>query len=210
MAVTRILHLASFVGNIGDNLSHLGLHKLLESSFGMEPQVTEVELRRTYDNYRLDDRLSLGAEFVDYCNTFDLVVFGGGNLLEPFEATDSGTRVPLDMKALEKLRTPTLFASVGMVRRETPDESTMDKYVATLERLTEHRHIVVLPRNDGSISTLREIAPRLADRLFETLDAAFFAPPVASALKSAKRKKLLHSMLRQTKSKVFLVSNTSK
>ena len=191
MVKPRILHLASFIGNIGDNLSHLGLHQLIESSLGIEPEPTEVEIRRTYDNYQLDDQLSLGGEFVEFCNSFDLVVFGGGNLLEPFELTGSGTRLPLELKALENLRTPSLFASVGMVPRGSVREDTLEKYSATLEYLTNHPSIAVIPRNDGSTSWLRGIEPGLADRLVESLDAAFFAPPAISALDKSQRKSIV-------------------
>ena len=40
----KILHIASFLGNIGDNFNHLGTRKLLESKLG-KIQWFELEIR---------------------------------------------------------------------------------------------------------------------------------------------------------------------
>ena len=70
----KILHIASFLGNIGDNFNHLGTRKLLESKLG-KIQWFELEIRETFrKNYEFNNN------FADYCNTFDAVIFGGGNL----------------------------------------------------------------------------------------------------------------------------------
>ena len=65
----RILHVASFLGNIGDNFNHLGTRKLLEEKLG-KIEWSEIEIRETFrKKYAFDEK------FADYCNTFDAVIF---------------------------------------------------------------------------------------------------------------------------------------
>ena len=67
----RILHVASFLGNIGDNFNHYGTRKLLEKKFGKIDWV-EIEIRE-----------NLGKNF-SLTNLLQNIVmnlhnFGGGN-----------------------------------------------------------------------------------------------------------------------------------
>ena len=73
----RILHIASFNGNIGDNASHIGLRNILKT-LGVIATIDQIEIRRFYKNYSLFDKQSFDEDFVKMANQYDLVVFGGG------------------------------------------------------------------------------------------------------------------------------------
>ena len=51
----RILHVASFSGNIGDNASHMGLRKVLSILID-NPEITELEIRDYYCNAPLRNK----------------------------------------------------------------------------------------------------------------------------------------------------------
>ena len=45
----KILHFASFTGNVGDNLNHLGFYKSLDNEFGNNNYfIEEEEIREFY------------------------------------------------------------------------------------------------------------------------------------------------------------------
>lgn len=173
----RVLHIASFAGNVGDNISHLGLRRLIGAVVGSNYVEEPLEIRRTYINYGLSDKLLLDETFAELCNRFDLVVFGGGNILEPFPDTPSGTRLSFDRRALASVSVPMLFASVGMVARSPldADPRTAKRHRATVDFLSGHPKLEVILRNDGSPRWLEQHYPSIAGSFQNGLDAGFFA-----------------------------------
>lgn len=51
----NILHIASFSGNIGDNISHIGFENIL-SQLHINLDITRLEIRKFYNNYNLGDK----------------------------------------------------------------------------------------------------------------------------------------------------------
>lgn len=73
----KILHVASFIGNIGDNASHAGLYNILDKF--SEPYLVDcVEIREFYLNYKAGPIKIFDESFVSCANKYDLVVIGGG------------------------------------------------------------------------------------------------------------------------------------
>lgn len=72
----RILHLASFSGNIGDNVSYMGFHNLLKT-LDLSPQITQLEMRKFYDNYKESDKRYFNQDLIDEINSYDLCICGG-------------------------------------------------------------------------------------------------------------------------------------
>lgn len=48
----KILHLASHTGNIGDNISHIGLHNILNQILGNDYTMDNLEIRKSYNIYK--------------------------------------------------------------------------------------------------------------------------------------------------------------
>ena len=95
----KIIHLASFLGNIGDNASHIGLKKVLDSLVG-DYVKEEVEIRRFYANYNKSDSLRFDDDFLKYLQNFDLWLIGGGGYLDN-QIKDSATgTTPICQKVL--------------------------------------------------------------------------------------------------------------
>ena len=77
----KILHVASFKGNIGDNASHMGFYKILKLHL-IDFKVKKIEIRKFYKNYKKSDALSFDDKFVESINNYDLCIIGGGGFLD--------------------------------------------------------------------------------------------------------------------------------
>lgn len=75
----NILHIASFKGNIGDNISHIGLYNLLQK-LNIPTNTQKIEMRRFYNNYTHKDKLSFDEKLIETINQFNLCIIGGGDL----------------------------------------------------------------------------------------------------------------------------------
>lgn len=60
----KILHIASFVGNVGDNMSHIGLRRVLDDMF-KNYQIDILEIRKFYMNYAGADKHSFDNRFLE-------------------------------------------------------------------------------------------------------------------------------------------------
>lgn len=175
MSSIRILHVASFAGNIGDNASHIGFTKILGRFF---PKISEerLEIRRFYMNYCLPDKLYFDESFVRMANTFDLLVIGGGGFLDywvPNSAT--GTTIDMSRDIFDKLKVPTLMCSIGCIpHREVPDGNE-EKFKSFLTQALSKKNVRILLRNDGSKEVLDNIAiSGEFDSISTILDNGFF------------------------------------
>src|SRR5690606_42120989 len=92
----KVLHIASFRGNIGDNLSHLGFAKILES-LNVIAEIVRVAIRKSYKNYDGVDKCFFDRKFIDTMNRYDLVVIGGGGFSDFWiEGIVRGTTIDLN------------------------------------------------------------------------------------------------------------------
>ena len=71
MRKIRILHIASFIGNVGDNANHDGFRNNLRALLGRECVFDEIEIRDFYFSVR---KRLFDEDFIEEANTYDLVV----------------------------------------------------------------------------------------------------------------------------------------
>lgn len=171
----RILHVASFVGNVGDNASHMGLHYLLRKFFGSY-EVERLEIRKFYKNYLGPDKKTFDFNFVKYAGQFDLLIIGGGGFLDYWvEGSASGTTIDMSPEVVIALDVPTIIYSVGCVPHRNVPFGNIEKFRVFLEAVKLNNNIRIAVRNDGSIHSLRdEIGAAYADSIPEVLDSGFF------------------------------------
>jgi polysaccharide pyruvyl transferase WcaK-like protein len=171
----KILHVASFIGNIGDNASHIGLKSLLDKFFEAY-EIEQMEIRRFYKNYKHSDVQKFDENFINYANTFDLLIIGGGGFLDYWvKGSTTGTTIDLPPELVKKIKVPTLIMSVGcMPHREVP-EGNLEKFKAFLQAVSNNPKVAIAVRNDGSINTLKEIlTPEELSEIPEILDNGFY------------------------------------
>lgn len=171
----KILHVASFVGNIGDNASHKGLESIL-STFFDKFHITRLEIRKFYKNYNLSDKKLFDLEFIRYANQFDMLIIGGGGFLDYWlEGSLTGTTIDIDPKLVPEITVPTLISSVGCMPHKAVPEGNIEKFRAFLDATIKHPKIKIAVRNDGSISSLaNDIGKKYLEYIPEILDNGFF------------------------------------
>lgn len=170
----RVLHLASFRGNIGDNISHGGLGTVLDQYLG-HYSVQPLEIRRYYQNYRGADRGVFNRGFIDLINSYDLVIMGGGGFLEyHFPDSCTGTTFDIEPALLSGIRTPTLMTSLGCDVKKAIPKGNRDKFRFFMDALIENPKIQVALRNDGSYRHLLSLDEGYESVIPEVLDNGFF------------------------------------
>ena len=174
----KILHVASFCGNIGDNASHLGLYAILRRIVG-EFTIDQLEMRDFYKNRPPAERRYFDGDFAARANKYDLLIFGGGGFLDYWvENSASGTTIDMTVENLAKITVPTLFASMGSHPHKPVPPGNIEKFRGSLDAICEKKAMRVLPRNDGSIKRINAILDTSkAIRCKEILDNGFFFEP---------------------------------
>jgi polysaccharide pyruvyl transferase WcaK-like protein len=177
----RILHLASFEGNIGDIWSHMGLYTLLEN---MNCVIDKLEIRKMYSNYEGDDKLE-SNQLVAIINSYDMCIIGGGNFLElKWPYSISGTTLNF---GLDKISKPISIISVGFDKYKYKSNELDQKFLGWLKS-GKNINLKISLRNDGSTNQLNNILNKENEFGFinSGLDNAFLLP--ASPLKKVKKR----------------------
>lgn len=160
----RILHIASFLGNIGDNFNHLGTRKLLEEKLG-KVEWFEIEIRETFrKNYTFDHN------FADYCNTFDAVIFGGGNFFElwvDYSVNNTSANIPFEV--VDKITVPFYFYALGVDPGMGVTKKGINKFIKWVENVNNKDNFHLSTRNDGAFDTLQKYFPKGFDENFTHL-----------------------------------------
>jgi len=160
----KILHIASFTGNIGDNANHTGMRKELEAVLNTKPEYTELEIRYCYRIYTGEHRWTFDDAFVNLANSHDLIIIGGGNFFEPWlDESATATTIDITNERLQKIHKPLVFFGVGFDIHKGCEQSNLDKFSSFLKHCIQQPNILVSFRNDGSFKNLKIAYPDRSD-----------------------------------------------
>ena len=171
----KILHVASFSGNIGDNASHAGFKTILDK-FLPHYTVTPLEIRKFYKNYQRSDKLRFDDSFLRLLKNYDLLVIGGGGFFDYWvPGSETGTTIDIAPAVLEAIDIPVIISSVGCMPHKDVPPGNIKKFRRFLDILLAKEKTYVAVRNDGSTQTLRHfIGPEYAGAIPEIVDHGFF------------------------------------
>lgn len=171
-----VLHIASFVGNVGDNANHNGTWRLLSKNLPWSFKIEEREMRKYYQNYTRADALSFDDSFIQLANEMDLVIVGGGSFFDFWlEESASGTTIDLTNEQIERIDTPLVFHGLGSIPGVDISDSIIERFRTFLKHLFECDNCLVSVRNDGSRGHIREyLGDEYADQLWKIPDGGFF------------------------------------
>ncbi len=167
----RVLHVASFTGNIGDNANHTGFRSSLKKHIDRDIEYTEFEIREVFWKHKAFDR-----SFVELANCHDLVVIGGGNYFELWvDDSATGTSIDITLDLLAEIKSPIIFNALGVDPAQGAKDETVQKFRDFLDYAIESPTIKLSCRNDGSIKTLNEIVgKKYADAFYHVPDSGLF------------------------------------
>lgn len=195
MKTLKILHIASFTGNIGDNASHNGLYFLLKKYLKVSTlKIDELEIRKAYKNYIYDDKLLWDNNFIKNVNQHDLTVIGGGNFFAPWiEDSKTGTMFDLSKEQILQIKKPLIFYSIGFDPYYADyTTNTLKKFEEFIDNLSLNPNILIAVRNDGSLEHIEELINKnTAKKIFEVPDSGFFIKPLKSELKNFCKEKYI-------------------
>lgn len=192
MNKTNVLHIASFNGNIGDNANHNGLRKKLNEIFKGNISFDNIEMREFYKSWNVREFNSLS--FINLCNSYDLVIIGGGNFFElKWDYSETGTTVNLSDSTLKKIHTPILFFGLGCDIAKGASSESIQKFDNFLNNITNSDQFLVTVRNDGSYKTIEGLyGEKYKNKVLRVPDGAFFfeADNVEFSLENNNRKNI--------------------
>lgn len=169
----RIIQLAAYHSNLGDNANLRGTRKMLRQNLhGMDVEFTDWEILDYswgLDHYTQDT--------IDWVNSHDLLIIGGGGFLEIINATDcwTGTRIAIPEELFKKITIPVVLHGVGTPNLRTPDPEPLQRFKNFIDLLYSSDQYLVSTRNDGSQDTFRRLlGDEYADRLDVIPDGGFF------------------------------------
>lgn len=171
----KVLHLASFSGNIGDNASHYGLYKILNKLINIS-EIKKIEIRNFYKNALGHTKRKFDKSFVDECNKYDLVILGGGGYLDYWIPNSiTGTTFDISEKSLGDISSPILFSSLGCVPGKRVPRGNNKKFIDFLNQISDKENRFLLLRNDGSMEHLIEhLKFQIPGNFKSILDNGFF------------------------------------
>ncbi|MCF8297384.1 MAG: polysaccharide pyruvyl transferase family protein [Saprospiraceae bacterium] len=171
MKKLKILQLASFSGNIGDNANITGTRRLLSKNLGYELEFENLEIRQFFWGERKFD-----IEFSHYVNQFDLFIVGGGNFFELWvNQSCNNTSIDIDITILERIKTPTVFYSLGMDPGMGTSEKGINKFKKWLDYVISQERFLLSLRNDGSLETaISYLGEEYASHFYKVPDGGFF------------------------------------
>lgn len=178
----RVLHLASFAGNIGDIANHAGARAMFAEHLPFDMQFTELEIREFYWRQRAFD-----ADFVRWANTFDLLIIGGGNYFELWVTRSAtGTSIDIEPELFSQLTVPTLFYSLGVDIGQGYTTETAARFKRFMDATLESPRAFVCVRNDGSSRALGTVLGAAYREAVPVMpDGGFFLPVPESAASSS-------------------------
>lgn len=167
----RILQLASFEGNIGDNANITGTRRFLRKNFNYNITFENLEIREFFWKERFFD-----SNFADYVNTFDLFLFGGGNFFELWvDNSCNNTSVDIDIPILKEIKTPTVFYSLGLDPGMGVTDLGITKFKRWLDYVNNEKRFVLSLRNDGSFEAAEQLLGKdYAEHFYQVPDGGFF------------------------------------
>lgn len=171
----RIVHVASWNGNIGDIANHKGFYNLFEKYVTTNYSVEKIEIRDFYKSWNVR---KFDHQFVEFVNSFDVLVFGGGNFFDvKWDYSCTGTTIDLSIDLIDSIRIPIIFNGMGVdFNANSENTDVIKRFEGFLEYCKNHQDkIVVSVRNDDSIQLLNHyVKSSLTDSIIQIPDGGFF------------------------------------
>lgn len=170
----RIVHIASFQGNVGDIINHEGFCKGMCREVCDDILYKRIEIRKFYRNTRL---FHFNRELADEINKHDMLVLGGGGFFDVrWNASATGTTLDMPLQFIERVQIPVLINAMGFHAGDRNQcGSAFEKFYNFLEQLNRLSNWKVTLRNDGSCKRLSDIyGKKLLKNIESVPDNGFF------------------------------------
>ena len=167
----RILHLASFNGNVGDILNHQGFYKGIKELTGSTPVIKKLEIREFYRGNKKFDQ-----NFTNFVNKFDTLIVGGGNYFELWvDHSPTGTSIMIEPEDFSRIKIPVLFNALGVDLGQGGSKKNIKKFKLFLDEIFSDPNHAISLRNDGALKNIKSLfGENFSKKFIHTPDAGFF------------------------------------
>ena len=176
----KIMHIASFRGNIGDIQNHKCFYDSIRAYFSSDLEVERIEIREFYFNVGLR---KFDAEFANQINRVDLLILGGGGFFDVrWEQSATATSFDISKEFMDSIRVPVLVNAMGY-HEYTETQELFCRFEAFLVYALKRKWFISL-RNDGSYDRMKHRFPHL------DLNAIHVAPDNAFVAVCGRKKRI--------------------
>ena len=171
MKKIKIIHLASFNGNIGDNINHIGFRNWFEKIIDYELSWTEIEIREFFWKKRYWNR-----ELVNLFNSHDLIIIGGGNFFELWvDSSPTGTSIAFPLNIFKMINKPIYFNALGVDIGQGYTSNNKKKFKNFLDIILNNDQFLLSVRNDGAKKNLKILyGDEFLKKIYDCPDHGFF------------------------------------
>ena len=149
----RIVHIASFAGNIGDIINHLGFYNAMNIN---EQDVNKIEIRKFYRNQGKNRRV-FDKKLADEINQYDLLVLGGGGFFDVyFDESETGTTFDMSEQFVNSITIPVVVNAMG-VHIDRLKTIAVEKFGQFIGLISKKDNWYISIRNDGSYKRMVEV-----------------------------------------------------
>lgn len=168
----KIIHLASFNGNVGDMINHIGFYNNIRKYVTSDITIKQIEIRNYYRSW---NEAAFDQNFIDMVNDGDLFVVGGGDFFRiEWDYSLTGTTFNMQNELFDKINIPIVFNAVG-VDIIDGNEKNIVKFRTFLENCARKQRCIISVRNDGSYDILKGICTNeLMKKILKVPDGGFF------------------------------------
>ncbi|MEM9632870.1 MAG: polysaccharide pyruvyl transferase family protein [Pseudomonadota bacterium] len=171
----KVLHIASFIGNIGDNAMHDGAYRTRAEDLDACLSYDKLEIREFihWKTRRFD------SSFVKDANKYDAIIVGGDSLLQMWrEDTPTGTYVDAKPDFFDLIERPVCFYGLGVDATRGVSPNAMSKCRGFLDKLMASDKRLFSVRDDESINFVRDHIGKEFAQKFEVIsDGGLFCLP---------------------------------
>lgn len=169
----KILHIASFNGNIGDNANHNGFRKNFQNLISENIEWNNLEIRNFYKSW---NKMKFDENFIKIVNKYDLLIIGGGNFFEIcHNYSSTGTTIDISIEILKQIKIPIFFNSLGLDSDKEYTVESKEKFKKFIDYLlNNYDKYFVSFRNDGSKQYFINLYGYFDNRIKIIPDGGFF------------------------------------
>lgn len=180
----KVLQLASFNGNIGDNANHMGTRFVFARYLPYQFEYTPLEIREFFWEQRQWDE-----DLIRYINEFDLLMIGGGNYFELWVSRSrTGCSIDLPPALLQRITCPILFYGLGVDAGQGVPDQCREHFSDFFSAILDNDRCLVAVRNDGALETLRQYFPEMPlGAVVKVPDGGFYYAQAAGLTKVQSR-----------------------
>ncbi len=169
----KVLHLASFSGNIGDFANHQGFYKKFRTK--IPSKFTQLEIRKFYKSR---SEMRFNNSFIRLVNKHDLLVIGGGGFFDlRWDYSHTGTTIDFSERIIKAIKIPVLVNAMGYHEFNQVKENNIIKFKNFLNNITKNENWFVSIRNDGSLMRMRKRYGNLVSKILVVPDNGFWFKP---------------------------------